>query len=181
MDTLAILQEVREVFVGDSLMEFASHKAALHWVRQKHGAAKMKAHRNFVKMVRADPAAHHRKMRMNKRYHARHKFHDKIMRRTARKGYRRVHGAVEDLRRYVDERGPGQAFMDLPFELRVTEKTTKKKRPHGPPAPPDIQKTIARYYDDVRKNQPGKSKEYAARVAWTRFCKYKNPDHPSCK
>ena len=82
------------------------------------------------------------------------------------------------------ERGPGQAFMDLPFELRVTE----KKRPHGPPAPKDIQKTLARYYDDVMASLPARikkqsekrQKEYAARVAWTRFCKYKNPNHPSC-
>jgi hypothetical protein len=82
------------------------------------------------------------------------------------------------------ERGPGQAFMDLPFELRVTE-----KKPHGPPAPKAIQKTIARYYDDAMANLPkhmqgadkSRQKSYAAGVAWKRYCKYKNPGHPSCK
>ena len=86
------------------------------------------------------------------------------------------------------ERGPGQAFMDLPFELRVTEKDGEKKKPHGPSAPKDIQKTIARYYDDVMASLPkhlkGASKKrqkaYAAAVAWTRFCKHKDPGHPSC-
>ena len=56
-----------------------------------------------------------------------------------------------------------------------------KGKPHGPPAPPDIKKTINRYYDECREKQPGKSKEYCARVAWTRFCQHKDPDHPSCK
>jgi hypothetical protein len=82
------------------------------------------------------------------------------------------------------ERDAGQAFMSLPFELRVTE----KKTPHGPPAPDDIKKTITRYYDDVMASLPAhmksepeaRQKEYAARVAWTRFCKYKDPSHSSC-
>jgi len=79
--------------------------------------------------------------------------------------------------------------MDLPFELRVTEKQGEKKRPHGPSAPKDIQKTIARYYDDtlaslpdrIKKQSKKRQKAYAAAVAWTRFCKWKNPNHPSCK
>lgn len=54
-----------------------------------------------------------------------------------------------------------------------------KGKPHGPPAPPDIKKTIDRYYDDCREKQPDKSKGYCARVAWSRFCQ-QNPDHPSC-
>lgn len=94
--------------------------------------------------------------------------------------------AIYDL---LSERDVGQTYMELPFELRVTEKQGQKKKPHGPPAPSGIQKTIARYYDDVMKNLPkhmqGKSKKqqkaYAAKVAWTRFCKYKDPSHPSCE
>lgn len=54
------------------------------------------------------------------------------------------------------------------------------KKGHGPPAPKGIRDTIVRYYDDCREKQPDKSKEYCARVAWTRFCQYKDPDHPSC-
>lgn len=55
-----------------------------------------------------------------------------------------------------------------------------KGKPHGPPAPADIKTIIDRYYDECREKQPGKSKQYCSRVAWTRFCQHKNPDHPSC-
>jgi hypothetical protein len=61
-------------------------------------------------------------MRTDKIYRRRHKFHDALMRRTARKGRRRVR--AEDAQ--VMERDAGQAFMDLPFELRVTEKKGEK-------------------------------------------------------
>jgi hypothetical protein len=134
-DTLGLLQELRESF-GESILdedapwdgtlnEWIKHfscklaeedelieRGALHWVRQKFGAAKAAAHRAFVKMVRKDPAAHRRKMRQDKRYHKIHKWHDAIMHRTARAGWARHH---------MGERDPGQSFMDLPFELRVTE------------------------------------------------------------
>lgn len=62
----------------------------------------------------------------------------------------------------------------------LIEEKKKKKKDHGPPAPSDIQSTITRYYDDCREKQPNKGKEYCARVAWQRFCMYKNPDHSSC-
>lgn len=101
--TMWHLEELRDE------LEPLDEAGALHWVRQKFGAAKAAAHRAFVRMVRKDPAAHRRKMRQDKRYHQRHKWHDALMRRTARRGFRRVH-----------ERDPGQAFADLPFELRVT-------------------------------------------------------------
>jgi len=58
------------------------------------------------------------------------------------------------------------------------------EKPHGPPAPSDIKKTINRYYDDCMASstakKKGNPKEYCARVAWQRFCMNKNPDHPSC-
>lgn len=58
------------------------------------------------------------------------------------------------------------------------------EKPHGPPAPADIKKTINRYYDDCMASSTAKGKdnpkEYCARVAWQRFCMNKNPDHPSC-
>lgn len=92
-------------------------RAVMHWVKQKHGAAKAMAHRNFLAMVRKDPAAHRRKMMQDKRYHRTHKWHDALMRKTRRPGWVRKH-----IREWLDERDPGQAFMDLPFELRVTEK-----------------------------------------------------------
>lgn len=57
------------------------------FVRLPRGAAKSKAHRAFLKMVRKDPAAHRRKMKMDKAYHRKHKAHDELMRRTAKKGY----------------------------------------------------------------------------------------------
>lgn len=159
MSTLAILQEVREIFgaiadpdapwdgslkewyvfferkleeedpVSEKAPHFESSAGALHWIKQKHGSAKMQAHRAFLKMVRKDPAAHRQKMRSDAKYHRQHKWHDKIMRRTARKGYRRVHASIENLRAFLGERDPGQAFMDLPFELRVTEgDPTEKQR-----------------------------------------------------
>jgi len=166
---------------GDDLEE--NSRAVLHWVRQKFGAAKAKAHRAFVKMVRRNPSAHRRKMRTDRMYHQRHKWHDALMRKTKRSGWVRRHIRPhlesydaycdfgchaftryceahpdidsEDFGRYVtahnradrdsgelediapdeiarlgrefakanglEERDPGQAFMDLPFELRVTE------------------------------------------------------------
>lgn len=55
------------------------------------------------------------------------------------------------------------------------------KKPHGPPAKDKrTQKVLARYYDEIKAKQPGKSKEYYARVAWQRYCMYKNPENPSC-
>lgn len=105
-------------------------KAVLHWVKQKHGAAKAAAHRAFVKMVRHNPAAHRRKMRQDKKYHQRHKWHDALMRKTARPGFIRKHirshEELPDDLAPLDERDPGQAFMDLPFELRVTERSNPK-------------------------------------------------------
>lgn len=159
-------------------------RGALHWVKQKYGAAKAAAHRAFLKMVRKDPAAHRRKMRQDKKYHRMHKWHDALMRRTARKGWKREavaaggdyrpycdfgsqafsryleanpdidpeefgrfvtaynradrdSGELEDIaadeiarlgqefaaKMGLEERDPGQAFMDLPFELRVTERS----------------------------------------------------------
>jgi len=57
-------------------------------------------------------------------------------------------------------------------------------KPHGPPAPSDIKKTVTRYYDDCMASstakKKGNPKEYCARVAWQRFCMYKDPEHPSC-
>jgi len=85
--------------------------SGLRWVRKKFGSAKARAHRDFLKMVRADPSAHRRKMRTDRIYRRHHLAHDKLMRRTARKGQRREE---------IEEREVGQAFMDLPFELRVT-------------------------------------------------------------
>ena len=166
----------------DSLEE--SGRAVLHWVKAKYGAAKMKAHRAFVKMVRKNPAAHRRQMRQSAKYHRLHKWHDALMRKTARPGWTRRHimahvegyqpycdfgsqafsryldanpdldadefgryvtahnradrdsGELEDIASDeiarlgqefakavgLEERDPGQAFMDLPFELRVTER-----------------------------------------------------------
>jgi len=159
-----------------------SGRAVLHWVRQKFGAAKAAAHRAFLAMVRKDPAAHRRKMREDKKYHERHKWHDALMRKTSRPGWKReakeagggyepycdfgggafsAHleanpdldpdefgryvtaynradrdsGELDDIAaheidrlgkefakvRGLGERDAGQSFMDLPFELRVTE------------------------------------------------------------
>jgi hypothetical protein len=111
-----------ELSVLDELTEEELSEGGLRWVRQKFGAAAAAAHRNFLKMVRKDPAAHKRKMKYDKIYRRRHKFHDRLMHRTARKGKRRVRS--EDVQ--VMERDAGQAFMDLPFELRVTEKAGAK-------------------------------------------------------
>ena len=103
-------------------------KAVMHWVKQKFGAAKAAAHRAFVKMVRKDPAAHRRKMRQDKKYHRRHKWHDKLMQKTKRPGFIRrhirAHEEIPDDLMPMDERDPGQSFMDLPFELRVTERSS---------------------------------------------------------
>lgn len=60
------------------------------WIKQKYGSAKALAHRAFVKMVRKDPAAHRRKMKSDKKYHRTHKWHDRVMQKTARKGFKRV-------------------------------------------------------------------------------------------
>jgi len=43
-------------------------------------------------------------------------------------------------------------------------------------APDDVN----RYYEKCRKDQPDKSEEYCARVAWQIYCTNKNPDDPSC-
>jgi hypothetical protein len=93
-------------------------EGGVKWIRSKFGAAAASAHRRFVQMVRKDPAAHKKKMRYDKIYRRRHKFHDVLMRRTARAGRRRVRSEDSE----VMERDAGQSFMDLPFELRVTEK-----------------------------------------------------------
>lgn len=126
---LAAIWETLDSDLTEDEME-ESMKAALHWVKQKYGAAKMKAHQAFLKMVRKDPAAHRRKMRQDKKYHRLHKWHDALMRKTARKGWARravkaMRAGVEipDEWMVLDERDAGQAFMDLPFELRVTERS----------------------------------------------------------
>lgn len=116
------LVEVELSTLDELTEEELSERGSLHWVRQKFGGAAAAAHRNFLKMVRKNPAAHKRKMRSDKIYRRRHKFHDALMRRTARKGKRRVRS--EDVQ--VLERDAGQTFMDLPFELRVTEKKGAK-------------------------------------------------------
>lgn len=179
----AVLQEVRENLDAPDMTEEEIEErlaTVLHWVKQKHGAAKMAAHRAFVKMVRKDPAAHRRKMRQDARYHRIHKWHDQLMRKTHRSGWVRRHvrahmgedyrhfcdfgcgaysaylkahpdidsdafaeyvsghnkadrdmGELEDIAAFeierlgntfakLHERDPGQAFMDVPFELRVT-------------------------------------------------------------
>lgn len=65
--------------------------------------------------------------------------------------------------------------------LEIRQALVEKKPPHGPPARDKrTQKVLSRYYDEIKKKQPGKSKEYYARVAWQRYCMYKNPDNPSC-
>ena len=101
--TLKPLQELRETLTEDERLD---ESAVLHWVKQKYGAAKAMAHRAFLKMVRKDPAGHRRKMRQDKRYHQRHKWHDALMRRTARKGWarRRVRrdGYTEGTRLFSD-------------------------------------------------------------------------------
>lgn len=100
-------------------------KAVVRWVKEKYGAAKAAAHRAFIQMVRKDPAAHRRKMREDRKYHQRHKWHDALMRKTSRPGWvrkhMRSHVEIPDDLMSMDERDPGQSFMDLPFELRVTE------------------------------------------------------------
>lgn len=127
VDMLRSLHEgMGEPDLSEEELEESTRKV-LHWVKQKYGAAKMAAHRAFLKMVRKDPAAHRRKMRADKKYHRTHKWHDKLMRKTARPGWARRHirAGVEipDDLMPIEERDPGQAFMDLPFELRVTERS----------------------------------------------------------
>jgi len=128
-DTIDLLRSLNESVEDDITEEemAESTRKVLHWVKQKYGAAKMAAHRAFLKMVRKDPAAHRRKMRQDKKYHRTHKWHDKLMRKTARPGWARRHirAGVEipDDLMPIEERDPGQAFMDLPFELRVTERS----------------------------------------------------------
>jgi len=150
-DTLGILQELRAQFeplepdapwdgtlddwyehferkldldITEEEMEEGS-RAVMHWVKKKFGAAKMKAHRAFVKMVRKNPSAHRRKMRQSAKYHRLHKWHDKLMQKTSRPGWVRrhirAHEEIPDDLMALSERDPGQAFMDLPFELRTTE------------------------------------------------------------
>lgn len=149
-DTLGILQELRARFEplepdapwGGNLGDWYEHferkldlditeeemaegsRAVMHWVKKKFGAAKMAAHRAFVKMVRKDPAAHRRKMRQSAKYHRLHKWHDALMSKTSRPGWIRrhirAHEEIPDDMMGLEERDPGQAFMDLPFELRVT-------------------------------------------------------------
>jgi hypothetical protein len=117
--------EADEPDITEEEMAEAS-KAVMHWVKQKYGAAKAAAHRAFIKMVRKDPAAHRRKMRADRKYHQRHKWHDALMRKTSRPGWirrhMRSHIEIPDDLMAIDERDPGQSFMDLPFELRVTER-----------------------------------------------------------
>lgn len=98
-------------------------ESALRWIRQKYGAKKAAAHRDFLKMVRKDPAAHRRKMRTDRLYHQKHKWHDQIMKRTARANWRRVRSSRHE---GLEERDAGQSFMDLPFELRVTSGGTSR-------------------------------------------------------
>lgn len=146
-NTLRILQELRECF-GESILDadapwdgdvedwyehFADKlgidlteeetakntKEVLQWVKEKFGAAKALAHREFLKQVLKDPAAHRRKMRQDRKYHQRHKWHDALMRKTRKVGWIRRHIKVKS--ENLEERDPGQAFMDLPFELRTTE------------------------------------------------------------
>lgn len=51
---------------------------------------------------------------------------------------------------------------------------------HMKGAPPSVN----RYYEECMASDTAKSKpnpkEYCARVAWTRYCSYKNPDYPGC-
>jgi hypothetical protein len=78
--------------VSETLAELSQAfdlRESLRWIRQKHGAAAAAAHRDFLAMVRKDPAAHRRKMQSDRRYHRQHRFHDALMRKTARKGFRR--------------------------------------------------------------------------------------------
>lgn len=189
------LRALREQFKEERnlpLSEESLEENALRWVRKKFGAAKAAAHRAFLVMVRKDPAAHRRKMREDQKYHRTHKWHDALMRRTARKGWKRegyqsycdfgsgafsayleanpdldpdefgryvtAHnqadrdpGALDDLAsgeiarlgvefakvRGLGERDAGQAFMDLPFELRVTEQGPCPKCGCEKPAGPD--------------------------------------------
>jgi len=99
-------------------------RGVIHWVKQKYGAAKAVAHRAFIQKVRKNPAAHRKQMRANKKYHRLHKWHDALMRKTSRPGWVRrhirSHVEIPDDLMSMHERDPGQAFMDLPFELRVT-------------------------------------------------------------
>jgi len=130
-DTLGPLQSLREQFEQDEDITeeeiVEAGKAVMHWVKQKYGAAKMAAHRAYVKMVRKDPAGHRQKMRQDKKYHQRHKWHEKLMQKTSRPGWIRrhirAHEEIPDDLAPIEERDPGQAFMDLPFELRVTERS----------------------------------------------------------
>jgi hypothetical protein len=185
---LPLLREVREQIddsgklpLSESELE-ENRRAVLHWVKKKYGAAKAAAHRAFLQMVRKDPAAHARKMREDQKYRRTHKWHDALMRKTSRPGWKReakeagggyepycdfgsgsftayleanpdldpdefgrfvtAHnqadrdsGELDDIAsgeiarlgvefakaRGLGERDAGQAFMDLPFELRVTE------------------------------------------------------------
>lgn len=43
-------------------------------------------------------------------------------------------------------------------------------------APADVN----RYYADCREKQPDKSKGYCSRVAWQRFCMYKDLSYAGC-
>lgn len=117
-DLLPLLESLREHFgeIDEEVEEFI--ESSVRWVRQKYGAKKAQAHREFLKMVRKDPAAHRRKMRTDKLYHKKHKWHDRIMQRTARSKWRRVRRSRHE---GLEERDVGQAFMDLPFELRVAD------------------------------------------------------------
>lgn len=52
-----------------------------------------------------------------------------------------------------------------------------KKHINGPPS-------VNRYYEECLKSKTAQRqsnpKEYCARVAWNRYCSYKNPDYPGC-
>jgi hypothetical protein len=150
-------------------------------IRLARGGAKAKAHRAFIKMVRKDPAAHRQKMRNDRMYRRKHKAHDALMRKTARKGFRRIRSSVEGVlsdeqrQRMIDalgERDPGQAFMDLPFELRVTEKELSDKerssaaaaatKKAGMPVPTHYMKTCSMdsFYKNVQYFYRVKGKEW---------------------
>ena len=94
---MGTLEEWTEFFADEFGIELSEEpvgsperdKAVIKWVRKKFGAAKALAHREFLKKVRKDPAAHRRKMAKDRKYHRLHKWHDVMMKRTARPGWAR--------------------------------------------------------------------------------------------
>ena len=74
---------------------------------------------------------------------------------------------IDSLLTVAGKRGGKGLRNEVSPELRNLVVREGKKKPHGPPAKDSrVQKTVRRYYDDVRKQYPEKGKEYAARVAW---------------